>query len=114
MKRLKHIFLAATLLLAASTTALAGAATAKAAKPTAVVSKETPSLPSVANDKPVENAEAPIFGRECCSAKLPQPDGFSVKITACAGWFLSDSEKAYDRACAKLVFAAWDFMLIYY
>lgn len=42
------------------------------------------------------------FGRQCCTATAFDPyTGTGVSVTACAGWFLSNSDNAYNRACEK-------------
>ena len=41
------------------------------------------------------------LGRQCCTVFKYNSDGTSIYITACAGWFLSDDEKAMERACEK-------------
>jgi len=47
-------------------------------------------------------------GRECCTKEYEGPNGSTVSITACAGWFLSNSDAAEERACAKVDAAAGD------
>jgi hypothetical protein len=49
--------------------------------------------------------------RECCEVDVRVVDPISgevidYQVEACAGWFLSDSDKAYERACAKASEAA--------
>jgi hypothetical protein len=42
-------------------------------------------------------------GRQCCSKQILDFDtGITYTVTACAGWFLSDDDKALERACDKL------------
>jgi uncharacterized protein YxeA len=40
-------------------------------------------------------------GRECCTQEAYDSNGNLVSVTSCAGWFLSNSENAYNRACDK-------------
>lgn len=40
--------------------------------------------------------------RQCCTVThFSSSSGIQIDITACAGWFLSDDEKAMERACEK-------------
>lgn len=41
------------------------------------------------------------LGRQCCSVVKYFADGSSTYIIACAGWALSNDERAMARACAK-------------
>lgn len=41
------------------------------------------------------------FGRECCTVTIGIPGQGTVSSTACAGWFLSNSDAAMGRACDK-------------
>ena len=54
---------------------------------------------------PTNNQESKLShnddGRECCARSSISPDGTVTTIVACAGWFLSDSQAAHGRACAK-------------
>jgi hypothetical protein len=44
-----------------------------------------------------------IVGRECCTKTVAWGDnGATIQVTACAGWFLSNSENAHERACEKV------------
>lgn len=41
-------------------------------------------------------------GRECCTKTGAWGDnGATITVTVCSGWFLSNSENAYARACEK-------------
>jgi hypothetical protein len=44
-----------------------------------------------------------VLSRQCCtvSATWNEDGGSSHSVTACAGWFLSNNENAYERACEK-------------
>lgn len=44
-----------------------------------------------------------IVGRECCTKTATWGEnGATITVTACAGWFLSNSENAHARACEKV------------
>lgn len=45
------------------------------------------------------------FGRECCEAGAYDSNGNYVVVEACAGWFLSNSANAHERACDKALAA---------
>ncbi|WP_456375953.1 hypothetical protein [Lutibacter sp.] len=55
---------------------------------------------SSATTVPQNNDEE--VGRQCCTKTTYMADGSSISITACAGWFLSNSANAMTRACAKV------------
>lgn len=44
-------------------------------------------------------------GRECCEQGGYDSNGTYVVVEACAGWFLSNSTDAHDRACDKALAA---------
>ena len=60
---------------------------------------------NVKKEKSVINAKNKAklikFGRECCTITIGIPGQGTVSETACAGWFLSNSEAAHERACDK-------------
>lgn len=56
------------------------------------------SLSSASRNTPHMEEE---LGRQCCTNFKRNPDGTMIKITACAGWALSNDERAMERACAK-------------
>ncbi len=43
------------------------------------------------------------ISRQCCTvtAAWNEDGGSSNTVTACAGWFLSNDQNAYERACEK-------------
>jgi hypothetical protein len=41
------------------------------------------------------------FGRECCTVTIGGAGSPEISATACAGWFLSNSDNAAERACDK-------------
>lgn len=44
-----------------------------------------------------------VVGRECCTKTAAWGEnGATITVTACAGWFLSNSDNAKARACEKV------------
>lgn len=42
------------------------------------------------------------FGRQCCTVTNFSPStGSGVSVTACSGWFLSNTDNSYNKACEK-------------
>ena len=57
------------------------------------------SLSSASRNTPNAAAE---LGRQCCTiTHFSSYSGIQIDITACAGWFLSNDDKAMERAGAK-------------
>ena len=51
--------------------------------------------------KTIDSENIQNDGRECCTKTIVFDGGY-ISITACAGWFLSNSANAMTRACAKV------------
>ena len=45
------------------------------------------------------------LGRECCEQSGYDANGNLITVEACAGWFLSNSANAHERACDKALAA---------
>jgi hypothetical protein len=80
---------------------LCSAMLSSAAFATSGIKKGHGSIKSKTTKKQVKKSAKKMFGRECCTQEAFDSDGNLISVTACAGWFLSNSLNAYERACDK-------------